>query len=159
MTRKTHEIILVRNLIDFDPTSDRTPRNVVEWWASQVFESYVKSPPKGFAVSPLTFLVHTLENVTAIQIREAYLRSEDPDLGMKEKDFYEALFIAHCREKLRRGSGVNINAPVNFVMSEISCARLDLIRELEQHGEVSYEEIVKCIQESKTSLAKSVTRD
>lgn len=163
MTRKSNETILVRNLIDFDPASDRTPRNVVEWWASQMFESFVKTPPKGFGVSPLTFMVDTLEKATAVQIRDAYLVSEDPDLGMKEKDFYEALFVAHCREKFRRGSGVNIHAPVNFVMSELSCALLDLARELEQHGEVPYEDIDECIKnppkpKSKASSAKSATK-
>ena len=149
MTRKSAEQTLVRNLIDFDPESDKTPRHIVEWWASQTFEGFIRSPPKGFSLSPLTYLIDVIQKASATYIRAAYVASCE---GMDSHVFNEMAYIAHVRARYRCGLGINISSPDMFVMSELSGALLDLARELEQYGEVPYEDIDECINPPKKKL-------
>lgn len=151
MSRRNQEINLVRNLIDFDESSDKTPRAVVEWWAAQNFEMLIKDNPPGFNFSPLTYMVNFLQGATANAIVEDFVNA---DSQLTITDLYEQMFLAHCKTQFRAGRGVTANAPTTFIKSELSMGLLDLARELEAHGEVNYEEVEEWIRKPKTKGAK-----
>lgn len=138
MSRKSDELILVRNLIDFDEKSVKTPRHVVEWWALSRFDMMTETPPRdGFTYSPLKYFVNFLKASTAEAVIADYMSAANVTRGA----FFEEVFMAHCRAAFRSHASLQIRAPRQFVFSEIHCAILDLTREINQHADVTNEDM------------------
>lgn len=135
--RRISEQGIIENIIDFDPGEVIGFSSIVDWYAYNTYVTLARERSPAYKTSPITTLVAELRKVKAKDVILAYsvLREQS------NTETEEQLLLQFCRERFRKGKGIQLPSPRAVVISEVDSALRNLIEMLEEQGEVLEEDL------------------